>query len=631
MVATPELASAKAAFTNSLRRYDPSPLTKRDVEEFIQLLDNTLDECSRPNVQKCKNWIIANVVQSSGRAATLGKFLVALSESMELDFDRPSVKRRRLGVLYIVSDVLHHVVVRQRNGWFAEVWGVHLPSMVATASTFEKCPKHLRKVQDLITLWEERGYITPALILRLRDTFTRASDRESGTRVQMSDEALKRAKEAPYTLPPLHGNSKTAWAKLPPACWLAQLAPNSILPLRRAHMLPVQLSTGPANSTLLDVAKAALSDRDQLYQKENLQNKVDSEVNQLGEEKRPGEMARGHADDETYWGWSQPLCGRTTARRNDARDTNAQSANSQSTNAQSTNVQSTDTQSTNSQSANAQSAIAQSAYAQTILQSQQPRPRARSPPPRISRSRSPRSSKRRKLSTRSRSGSRSSSRSPSGLRSRTPSQPRRRDGSDSRSRSPPLRRGRSERRDSESGSWSTRSRSRTPSRSESRPRRSSPGSNRHRDSRVPQQPPTAPPRSIPAMPRQGPGNFQVPIPPPPPPMGYQGTYQGTLPPPPPLPPSLSWTPNQAGFMPHTMGGGWGAVPVPPPPPPPPPPLYSGHQQFNNSWGLGMGRGGGGGRGYRGRGRGNNWPGSTGYGGNGYGGGRGYGGNGYGAR
>jgi hypothetical protein len=53
MVATPELASAKAALTSSLRRHDPNPLTKRDVEEFIQLLDNTLDECSRPNVQVC--------------------------------------------------------------------------------------------------------------------------------------------------------------------------------------------------------------------------------------------------------------------------------------------------------------------------------------------------------------------------------------------------------------------------------------------------------------------------------------------------------------------------------------------------------------------------------------------------
>ena len=74
------------------------------------------------------------------RAATLGKFLVALSESMELDFDRPSVKRRRLGVLYIVSDVLHHVVARQRNSWFAEVWGVHLPAMVATASTLKSVP-----------------------------------------------------------------------------------------------------------------------------------------------------------------------------------------------------------------------------------------------------------------------------------------------------------------------------------------------------------------------------------------------------------------------------------------------------------------------------------------------------------
>jgi len=50
-MASPELAIAKAALSAALFRPDPTPLSRPDVEDFFQLLDSTIVQCSRPNVQ----------------------------------------------------------------------------------------------------------------------------------------------------------------------------------------------------------------------------------------------------------------------------------------------------------------------------------------------------------------------------------------------------------------------------------------------------------------------------------------------------------------------------------------------------------------------------------------------------
>ncbi|KAM4066487.1 RNA polymerase II-binding domain-containing protein [Hirsutella rhossiliensis] len=555
MVSTPDLVVAKTALTATLIRADPNALHRGDVARFLELLDNTLDECSRPNVQKCKNWIIANVVPSGRRAATLGKYLVALSESMDIDFDRPSVMRRRLHVLFIASDVLHHVITRQRNDELARSWDSHLPAMVATASTFEKCPKHLTKVRNLISLWEEREYLHAAFITRLRDSFAQASDKNSGTRIQISKEALKLAKEAPYTMPSSHGDPSTAWNHLPATSWLVQLAPDSTRPVRRDYLRPSQLTPGRLQEDLINRVKSALSDVEALFQDEHVREKTGADFNLLGEVQKQGDSADDAASIDTYWGWSRPLCHRTKQRRRTA--------------------------------------------ASNPPPARRSRSGSRSPSRLSSANRSRRSPKRFKYS--SRSQSRDKSRSPgrrnssSGLHHRGSCRDRQRTSS---------RRSYTNSMSRPSSRSSTRSGSGPPCHRPS----PSPSSYNDSDRRGVQQPPNPhAPHGFPAMP-QGPGGF--PVPPPPPPVGYQGIF-----PPPPPPPPQGWNPNQSGFVPPPiMGGGWGAGPVPPPPPPQSSP-YDAQQQYG---GRGSGWSGGGGRGYRGRGRGGNGRGGYGY-GYGYGG------------
>ena len=53
MAATPELAIAKAALSASLFRADPVSQTRPSVESFFALINQTIGQCSRPNIQVC--------------------------------------------------------------------------------------------------------------------------------------------------------------------------------------------------------------------------------------------------------------------------------------------------------------------------------------------------------------------------------------------------------------------------------------------------------------------------------------------------------------------------------------------------------------------------------------------------
>ncbi|RCI11217.1 hypothetical protein L249_7646 [Ophiocordyceps polyrhachis-furcata BCC 54312] len=436
MVTTPELSIAKASLTASLLRADPESLNRAAVNDFLELLNTTLDQCSRPNVKKSKDWVLANVVPSKGRASTLGKYLVALAESMEKDFDRPSVRRRRLHVLFIANDVLHHTVVGRGDQHLVQAWEAHLPAMIATASTFEKCPKHLAKVRALIDLWETKGYVSADLVNRLRETFTRHSDKESGTRIHMTPAAFELAKEAPYIMPAVHGDPSLPWHEQPASLWLAQLRPGMTKPMRRSLVRPVQLNPGPASEVLIKAVKDILEDADTLYRKESLRDRANADFNPLGErlDQRP----------QTYWGWSPQFCRRVKEGRHYVPKDRPRSRSR-----------------SRRRSSSCPSRPSRSPKRSRFASSRSPRSRdaSRSPARHHSRSRS--GSRRRRGQHASSGFHRRSPNSRHGhkdgpySRSRSLSPPRRRrDGSYSRSRSPGPRRGRTDLRRSYSGSES---------------------------------------------------------------------------------------------------------------------------------------------------------------------------------
>ncbi|KAI1405677.1 hypothetical protein F4819DRAFT_443360 [Hypoxylon fuscum] len=558
-MASPQLAIARVSFSAICLRPDPTSCPRGEIDEFLQLLDATISRCSPPNVQKSKQWILKNIVHSPPRITALGKYLTALANSYSLDIAAsrqtrdPSSKRKRLHILYLLNDVLYHVHIRDRNTTFAENVESAIPHLIQSAAAFQNSPKHGKKVQDLVDLWEEKGYFPLAFTQKLRNVIHEAPD--SASKPDASTEgalATRSSKDAPFIMPTMHGDVTASWYDLPAANWLPVIEPNSTRPMNPDMIRPLQFAAGPPDKNLVKAVQDLLVDVDRIYNKD--QREVDGraeDIDQLGQRVVLDEITGEVINGETYYGWSRAFCEKMKQRRKKSSGNDGQRGRSTS----------------------------------RSLSRSRSSSRSSSPPTfkrrRVSGSRSPSRS-------RSRGDRRSYSR---GHRRRSYSSSR----SHSRSREPRY----------------SRSGSRSPRRSPLPPRPYNPQypNSNGKQQGFPNQPPpphlpygqhSAPappfPQSFPPIPPDL-GQFMVPPPPPPP------NYQGQWPPPPPPPPHMGGMPQNMppnwfhGGMPQ-MGGWQGQAP-----PPPPPPQQSPQQQRG---GFQYGRGGRGRGDYRGHGHRGGW-------------------------
>ncbi|KAG8424931.1 hypothetical protein J3458_001685 [Metarhizium acridum] len=313
-MATPELTIAKAALSASLFRADPASISRPSVDTFFQQVASTLTQCSRPNVQTCKDYILSNIIHSSGRSTALAKYLVALSNAQVDDatHPRPSTKRRRLHVLYIVNDVLHHAA-RQGNQDFRATVEAYLPPLISAAASFEKCPKHIKKLQDLVFIWKSKQYASDAVIPKLQEAIAGSSVSAAPEPVNTS---LKLAKETPFTMPSFHGDTSTAWYDLPAATWLPHLVPNSTKPMLPDLIRPIQLAPGPADKVVTAAVKALLSDAERIFSHDRRPDDDSHiDVNEMGEKIVLDEVTGEVIGGETYYGWSRRFCERMKDRK----------------------------------------------------------------------------------------------------------------------------------------------------------------------------------------------------------------------------------------------------------------------------------------------------------------------------
>lgn len=445
---------------------------------------------------------------------------------------KPSARRRRLHTLYVLSDVLFHVKHRTQNKQVFANIETHLPALFKSVAAFANAPKHEKKLQDLIQLWQKEGYFQDSLPDQLR-TAVAEGIRSTDSELSSGDVAQKAnvgpsatSRDAPYALPSMHGDPSTPWYDIPAANWLPVIEPNNTRPMNPSMIRPLQLAGGPADKSLVQAVKKLLGDVDKIYGKDSRPEGDSSnalDFTQMGEAIERDEMGE-IISGETYYGWSRAFCEKMKQRKqrgdsmgiDDDRRGRGRSSRSSS------------------------------------------RSRSRSRDRSSSRTSSRPAMKRRRVST-SRSRSRSRSRSPL-----------RRDGSWSKSHS--RRRSFSRHR---SRSYSSRSRSPSPRRGlngNGHDQRSS----RSRGS-------YSPPRALGAsivhnMPHNGlppPPNFLPPslqqhqhpygAPPPPLPPNFPGA-PNFVPPPLPQHPHHHQLPPQPGF------DAWSALV----PPPPPPPHYQGH-------------------------------------------------------
>ncbi|KAF3062438.1 hypothetical protein GL218_03372 [Daldinia childiae] len=324
-MASPQLAIARVSFSAVLLRPDPTSCSRGEIDEFLQLLDATISRCSPPNVQKSKHWILKNLVQSPIRITALGKYLTAVAKSFNLDLAasrqarEPSSKRKRLHILYVLNDALYHVHIRDRNTNFAQKLELAIPDIIQLAAAFPNCPKHSKKVLDLIDLWGEKQYFSETFIQKLRTTAqeaphlaTKVDTTIDGTQVT----GTRSSKDAPFIMPAMHGDATVSWYDLPAANWLPAIEPNSTRPMNPDIIKPLQFVAGPADEKLVKAVQDLLVDVDRIYSRG--QRDVDQhteDIDQLGQRVVLDEITGDVVDGDSYYGWSRAFCEKMKQRR----------------------------------------------------------------------------------------------------------------------------------------------------------------------------------------------------------------------------------------------------------------------------------------------------------------------------
>ncbi|KAL2889352.1 Calcium homeostasis endoplasmic reticulum protein [Ceratocystis lukuohia] len=288
-----QLAITKASLSSALFRKDPVACDRNDIDTFHNLLHEAVQRCSPPNVQACKNWIAEHIVPSATRIAALGRFFCAYIDTLVDPTaeapKKPKARRKRLHVLYIVNDILHHTLAQSPDNIFLQSFESSLKPLFASAAAVEKSTKHISKLNELIRIWEERQYVAAKTIDTLRDTMTGALADTSAHNAAMdiAPDPVKGptlTKEVPYMLPSIHGDPAVPWYDLPASTWLPHMTPNSTKPMTPSMIKPLHMNAGPPDKALVDAVKGLLSNVDQIYAKDcSLDLQEHTDINELGE------------------------------------------------------------------------------------------------------------------------------------------------------------------------------------------------------------------------------------------------------------------------------------------------------------------------------------------------------------
>lgn len=272
--------------------------------------------------------MLGNIVQSTARFTALGKYLTALAASFA-DLDKgkatkrePSVKRKRLHLLYLLNDVLHHCKYRSSDASICSKVQPMLVDLFGSAGAFKDCPKHQAKLASLLDLWEGKGYYSKDYISKLRETVRNALEAgqhgPAGISAQTEDGIpLKNAKSAPYVMPATHGDTSTPWFDLPAGNLMPHIIPNSTRPINPDLVKPLQFVAGPAEERLASAVKDLLEDVHLIFGGgAELDDAGSRDIDELGQRIILDEVTGEVIDGEGYYGWSKSFCEKMKRRKN---------------------------------------------------------------------------------------------------------------------------------------------------------------------------------------------------------------------------------------------------------------------------------------------------------------------------
>ncbi|KAI9837949.1 MAG: hypothetical protein M1838_004701 [Thelocarpon superellum] len=328
-----QIAIAKASFAATLLRPDLISVSRDEIAQFHTLLDKALTQCSPTNIQTCKRWLLKNAVSSSTRVTGLGKFLVALSASFSehvksagdgSDASKPSRRRRRLHILYLVNDLLHHVKYHDASVASAppllSALQPFLHDLFVSAAAAGHRPEHERKIGELLDIWDDKSYYTRDAIRDLRRAINDAGNEDTSSRLRASDEArgdaalsVKRGngRKDAFTMPASHGDPATPYYDLPAANMMPHIEPNHAAPIDPTLVQPLRFVAGPADPGLASIVTDFLKEVEQIFKPRDPEEDGEVvDVDELGgriyRDASTGELTQ----QEGYYGWSKAFCDR---------------------------------------------------------------------------------------------------------------------------------------------------------------------------------------------------------------------------------------------------------------------------------------------------------------------------------
>ncbi|EDN02647.1 hypothetical protein I7I51_07647 [Histoplasma capsulatum] len=335
------VAIAKATFSAGLLRPDPTSVHRDEIAFFQESLDRVVTHCSSGNIQTCTSWLLKNVIPSSTRIGALGKYLVTLSGSFEHGgkslvagqgaTERPknSSKRKRLHILYLLNDLLHHTKYHeQTTSAFSNLSGSLQPflvDLISLAASFghENNPKHHKRLSDLLDIWASNSYYSGDYINKLRETVDNSSSpdllnaKSASNGLDLDTPNKTSPRDAPYIMPATHGDPSAPYHELPAGNLMPHIIPNSTVPIRPQAVKPLQFLAGPADESLATAVKNFLNDVDKIYNPngDSLDGRIDVEIDELGQAVFRDPSTGEVVDGETYYGWSRSFCENMKKRR----------------------------------------------------------------------------------------------------------------------------------------------------------------------------------------------------------------------------------------------------------------------------------------------------------------------------
>ncbi|KAF4633774.1 hypothetical protein G7Y89_g4346 [Cudoniella acicularis] len=237
----------------------------------------------------------------------------------------PSIKRKRLHLLYLVNDILYHGKYRVNDASICGKVQPILVNLLGSAASFKACPKHQRKISDLLTIWEEKDYYSKEYIAKLREAVKNASEfgEVALGEADASTEGghvstTKLAKSAPFVMPAMHGDSTTPWFDLPAGNLMPHIVPNSTRPINPDMIKPMQFVAGPASEELVLAVKALLDDVQIIYGNEidgERDERASWDIDELGQPIMLDEITGDVLEGEGYYGWSRTFCEKMKRRK----------------------------------------------------------------------------------------------------------------------------------------------------------------------------------------------------------------------------------------------------------------------------------------------------------------------------